>query len=61
MYKRVVHLLNEYKILRGMISYSVLWPIGSLMEQTFIEKKNYDTYNWKKCLRLLSSKINYFD
>ncbi|XP_031619862.1 protein sym1 isoform X1 [Contarinia nasturtii] len=51
MFKKVTHVFNEYKILRGMLSYAVLWPVGSLMEQTLVEKRNWQTYDWKKCLR----------
>lgn len=51
MWKRVLAFTNDYKIVRGMLSYSVLWPVGSLLQQTFIEKKNYKTYDWMKCAR----------
>lgn len=51
MFKKVVHIFTEHKILRGMISYAVLWPVGSLIEQTLVEKRNLQTYDWKKCLR----------
>lgn len=51
MFKKVVHIFTEYKILRGMLSYAVLWPVGSLIEQTWVEKRNWQTYNWNKCLR----------
>lgn len=51
MFKHVAHVFREYKILRGMVSYAVLWPVGSLIEQTLVEKKNFQTYDWKKCLR----------
>ncbi|XP_055322121.1 mpv17-like protein 2 [Sitodiplosis mosellana] len=51
MFKKVAHIFTEYKILRGMVSYAVLWPVGSLIEQTLVEKRNWQTYNWNKCLR----------
>lgn len=34
-----------------MVSYSILWPIGNILEQTFVEKKTFDTYDWKKVMR----------
>ncbi|KAJ6640151.1 Mpv17-like protein 2 [Pseudolycoriella hygida] len=51
MLKRLITFTNDYKIVRGMISYSILWPVGNLMQQTFVENKNFRTYDWKKCLR----------
>lgn len=51
MLKRLIAFTNDYKIIRGMISYSVLWPVGNLIQQTLVEKKNFSTYDWKKCLR----------
>lgn len=41
---------NEYKILRGMISYSALWPLGCILQQTF-EGKRWKDYDWQRCLR----------
>lgn len=46
----IVEVTNEYKILRGMISYSALWPLGCLLQQTF-EGKRWNNYDWKRCLR----------
>lgn len=51
MYSRLGQLLNEYKCVRGMISYALLWPAGSLIEQTLVEKRTFLTYDWTKCLR----------
>lgn len=51
MFRLAAHFLNEYKIVRGMLSYAVLWPMGSLIEQTLVEKRNWHTYDWTKCLR----------
>ncbi|KAL9888721.1 pasang lhamu isoform 1-T7 [Glossina fuscipes fuscipes] len=42
---------NRYKVIRGMISYGLLWPTGCLFEQTFVEKRTFQTYDWDKCLR----------
>lgn len=52
MYQRLKRLTNEYKILRGMLSYGTLWPIGNLLEQTLVEKRNIHTYDWQKCMRI---------
>ncbi|KAI8129586.1 hypothetical protein FF38_10647 [Lucilia cuprina] len=49
--KRFVEFSNKYKIIRGMISYGLLYPCGSLAEQTLIEKKTFKTYDWKKCAK----------
>lgn len=51
MFIRLRAILNEHKILRGMLAYGTLWPIGNLLEQTLVEKRRYDTYDWGKCLR----------
>ncbi|XP_037026586.1 mpv17-like protein [Bradysia coprophila] len=51
MLKRLIAFTNEHKILRGMASYAILWPVGNLIQQTVVEKKNFNTYDWKKCLR----------
>lgn len=46
----IVEITNEYKILRGMISYSALWPLGCILQQTF-EGKRWHNYDWQRCLR----------
>lgn len=51
MYQRLVHITNKYKILRGMISYAILWPVGNLIEQRLVEKKTFETFDWNKCLK----------
>lgn len=38
-----------------MLSYAILWPVGSLIEQRLIEKKTFETYDWKKCLRCVAT------
>uniref|UniRef100_A0A1B0DNN7 Uncharacterized protein n=1 Tax=Phlebotomus papatasi TaxID=29031 RepID=A0A1B0DNN7_PHLPP len=43
--------ISKYKIVRGMVSYSFLWPAGSLIQQT-IEGKNFSNYDWVKCIRM---------
>lgn len=52
MYHRLKALTVTYPILRGMISYSVVWPIGNLMEQSLMEKRNIRTYDYGKCMRV---------
>ncbi|XP_013098112.1 uncharacterized protein LOC106080998 [Stomoxys calcitrans] len=42
---------HKHQILRGMISYGILFPCGSLAEQTLVEKRNFRTYDWNKCLK----------
>ncbi|XP_065354440.1 protein Mpv17 [Calliphora vicina] len=49
--KRFIEFSHKYKIIRGMISYGLLYPCGSLAEQTLIEKRNFKTYDYKKCLK----------
>ncbi|XP_060663615.1 uncharacterized protein LOC133847898 [Drosophila sulfurigaster albostrigata] len=43
-------LVTRYPIVRGMISYSLIWPTGSLIQQTF-EGKNWGNYDWWRVLR----------
>lgn len=54
MFRAAIQILNEHKVLRGMLSYATLWPMGSLIEQTLVEKRNWKTYDWKKCLKYSS-------
>lgn len=46
----IVEFTNEYKIIRGMLSYSALWPMGCIIQQT-LEGKRWKDYDWKRCLR----------
>lgn len=49
---RMIHdVTNRYKIIRGVIAYAILWPIGCLLQQTIVEKKSFKDYDWAKCLR----------
>ncbi|CAG9783749.1 unnamed protein product [Diatraea saccharalis] len=41
---------KKYPLLRGMASYAIIWPISSLIQQSF-EGKNIDTYDWWRCAR----------
>ena len=58
MVKRFIEFTHKYKIVRGMISYGLLWPCGSLVEQTLIEKRTFKTYDWRKCFKW--AKMAYF-
>lgn len=49
--KRVSEFTNKHKIVRGMMSYAILWPVGSIIQQTLIEDRNIKTYDYYKCLR----------
>ncbi|XP_037947500.1 mpv17-like protein [Teleopsis dalmanni] len=51
MIRNFINFTHKYKIVRGMISYGLLWPCGCLIEQTIIEKRTFRNYDWKKCLR----------
>lgn len=41
---------KKYPLLRGMASYSVIWPLSSLIQQSF-EGRNIDTYDWWRSAR----------
>lgn len=41
---------KTYPVLKGMFSYGVIWPVGSLVQQT-LSGSRWDAYDWKKCLR----------
>ncbi|XP_054728905.1 mpv17-like protein [Anastrepha obliqua] len=41
---------TAHPLARGCISYAVIWPTSSLIQQT-IEGRNFQTYDWICCLR----------
>lgn len=43
-------IFKKYPIVRGMVSYAIVWPVGNLAQQS-IAGKRWDTYDWGKCLR----------
>ncbi|KAL5276319.1 hypothetical protein ACFFRR_001890 [Megaselia abdita] len=43
-------LTTRYPVLRGMISYSIIWPTSSLIQQV-VEGKTLDTIDWWRCAR----------
>ncbi|KAG4078072.1 hypothetical protein HA402_002123 [Bradysia odoriphaga] len=45
----ISHVLN-HPLGRGMISYSITWPTAAFI-QDFMDKRNIDEINWKKCIR----------
>lgn len=47
---RIKLVFTKYPIVRGMVSYAIVWPIGNLAQQS-IAGKRWDTYDWGKCLR----------
>ncbi|XP_055844199.1 mpv17-like protein isoform X2 [Episyrphus balteatus] len=43
-------LATKYPMVRGMVSYSLIWPTSSIIQQT-IEGKSWGSYDWWRCLR----------
>ncbi|XP_061387249.1 uncharacterized protein LOC133322250 [Musca vetustissima] len=43
-------ILTKYPVTRGMVSYSLIWPTSSLIQQTF-ENKEFGHFDWWRCLR----------
>uniref|UniRef100_A0A1A9X1D5 Uncharacterized protein n=1 Tax=Glossina brevipalpis TaxID=37001 RepID=A0A1A9X1D5_9MUSC len=43
-------LIIKYPVIRGMVSYSCIWPTSSLIQQT-IEGKTWENYDWWRVLR----------
>ncbi|XP_037048572.1 mpv17-like protein [Bradysia coprophila] len=43
-------LFTKYPLVRGMVSYSLIWPTSALIQQT-IAGKTWENYDWKKCVR----------
>ncbi|XP_017006636.2 uncharacterized protein [Drosophila takahashii] len=50
MWQNLKVLVGRYPIMRGMISYSLIWPTGSLIQQT-VEGRRWGTYDWWRVLR----------
>ncbi|XP_021181366.1 mpv17-like protein [Helicoverpa armigera] len=49
-YSKITNAFKKYPLLRGMASYSIIWPGSSLIQQTF-EGKTFDNYDWWRCAR----------
>lgn len=45
---RFKEIITKYPLLRGVISYSIIWPTSALIQQKITGEKTYD---WMKCLR----------
>ncbi|XP_058442677.1 mpv17-like protein [Malaya genurostris] len=41
---------NRYPVARGMLTYSLMWPTGCLVQQT-IAGTDWRNYDWNKCFR----------
>lgn len=42
-YSKLFTIFRKYPLLRGMASYSIIWPTSSLIQQT-VEGKNFGEY-----------------
>lgn len=49
-FQKMQKYLVKYPVTRGMLSYSIIWPVGNLIQQ-ILGGANLDTIDWKKCLR----------
>ncbi|CAH0701800.1 unnamed protein product [Spodoptera exigua] len=49
-YSKFINAFKKYPLLRGMASYSIIWPGSSLIQQT-VEGKTIDNYDWWRCAR----------
>ncbi|XP_053673878.1 mpv17-like protein [Anopheles nili] len=47
---RILQWVKQYPVVRGMITYSLLWPTGCFIQQKLAGKK-MNEIDWKKCLR----------
>lgn len=45
---RLSLVVKRYPIVRGMLSYALIWPTSSLIQQTFIQKKTWENYDWSQ-------------
>lgn len=45
----VKSIFRNHPIVKGMATYSIIWPAGSLIQQT-IDGKDWRTYNYRHCL-----------
>ncbi|XP_044731502.1 PXMP2/4 family protein 4-like [Chrysoperla carnea] len=41
---------TKHPIVRGMISYSIIWPTSNIIQQTILGRR-WDTYDWMEALR----------
>lgn len=47
---RFVALTRRHPVVRGMISYAVIWPTSSIIQQT-LAGKTWRDYDWERALR----------
>lgn len=50
MMSRIREIFTRYPLLRGMVSYSILWPTSALIQQK-IAGKSWSEIDWAKCAR----------
>lgn len=50
MMSRIREIFTRYPLLRGMVSYSLLWPTSALIQQK-IAGKSWSEIDWAKCAR----------
>ncbi|CAH0720838.1 unnamed protein product, partial [Brenthis ino] len=51
--KNIVTVFKKYPVVRGMISYGIMWPTSCFIQQT-LEGKRFDSdnnYDWLRCAR----------
>ncbi|CAD7093708.1 unnamed protein product [Hermetia illucens] len=46
-----MNIIKQHRIVRGMVSYALLWPVGNIVEQTLVERKSFSTIDWMRCLK----------
>lgn len=49
-FSRFAAFTRRHPIVRGMISYSIIWPTSSIIQQT-VAGKRWDNYDWKQAMR----------
>lgn len=47
---RIREIFTRYPLLRGMVSYSILWPTSAFIQQK-IAGKSWSEIDWEKCAR----------
>lgn len=47
---RIREIFTRYPLLRGMVSYSILWPTSAFIQQK-IAGKSWSEIDWAKCAR----------
>lgn len=48
---RVRAVCQRYPLVRGMLSYSVIWPTSCIIQQTVISGQPLSEIDWAKCAR----------